>query len=504
MWNKTIGHVVFLILAKDSTEETHICEKEEVVISLKRRKEMGKWERNISIQELIWKVVLSWRTIILSAVIVAVAATSLRYVIDMREYKVSVAENNLAGASSQFSEEELGQIEEARLLQKRMAEMRTYMDESVLMQVDPYKENVLTLEYYVDYLGTESLETGIDNAVYIAKAYQTCLTDGRFARTIFEDSEIECKAEYVEELIHVEVDEDAPIVSIEVIYPDASILKSVSDIAKEVMEGKVEELTQKMPNHTVSLLTESVGMRTDEMLIERQSDYQEILYHYRTWLNSTKSTMSAEQLVELYKDDSAQTITGDATRNIPKPTISKTYMILGLAVGAFFAVVFLVLRVLLEGRLQFETEMADGYGVRIFGVFEPDRKKNVIDRFLIRLKNRSKKSLSPEENMKALCTNIELTCKNQKIERIFLTGTALEQIDTTYMEEMKKYMGTAGIEVVSGNNVCYDVEALRQMSDVKRVVLIEKVGTSIYREIEQEINYIKEQDGNILGCVVIK
>lgn len=128
MWNKTIGHVVFLILAKDSTEETHICEKEEVVISLKRRKEMGKWERNISIQELIWKVVLSWRTIILSAVIVAVVATSLRYVSDMREYKVSAAGNNLAGASSQFSEEELGQIEEARLLQKRMAEMRTYME----------------------------------------------------------------------------------------------------------------------------------------------------------------------------------------------------------------------------------------------------------------------------------------------------------------------------------------------------------------------------------------
>ena len=60
-----------------------------------------------------------------------------------------------------------------------------------------------------------------------------------------------------------------------------------------------------------------------------------------------------------------------------------------------------------------------------------------------------------------------------------------------------------GIQLVSGNAIAYDANALEELAQIGSVVFIEKKRASLYDELYKEVALCKENDIDVIGMVVL-
>ncbi len=84
-----------------------------------------------------------------------------------------------------------------------------------------------------------------------------------------------------------------------------------------------------------------------------------------------------------------------------------------------------------------------------------------------------------------------------------MTGSEFEKADATVLAMLKQELSTQGIQVKEGGNIFYDVESLKQGTEIGNILFVEQKGESIYDEISNELNLANEQKNNIVGFVVL-
>ena len=101
-------------------------------------------------------------------------------------------------------------------------------------------------------------------------------------------------------------------------------------------------------------------------------------------------------------------------------------------------------------------------------------------------------------------SNIELYCENEGITKLFLTGSEIERMKKEWITKLTEHLKASGIQVVYGENICYDSAAMREASEAGHVVLVEITDTSIYQEIEKELRMLKDWNVDVIGCVGVE
>lgn len=195
------------------------------------------------------------------------------------------------------------------------------------------------------------------------------------------------------------------------------------------------------------------------------------------------------------------------TEDIVKPGFNYKYLILGGFFGVFLVCSWRCFKKIFTVKLQNSEDICNLYNVRLIGEVVVSQKKKpfmpFIDDKLLELKNRRKKKLSLEQQIKMISANITLSCRQQKIDYIFITGSEFESVDTTVLAMLKRELSDQGIQVREGGNIFYDVESLKQGTEIGNILFIEQKGKSIYDEISNELNLANEQKNNILGFVIL-
>lgn len=471
---------------------------------------MEKWEREISLQELIWKIILGWRFLLVSAVIFTVLLTAVGYLKNLTSYQ---EEQNPSSQTKvpqdyKFTEEDLHQIRTAELLKNSISKSREYLEDSILMNLDPYEEQVLILQYYVDsdYQFNYTKDNRTDYSSAVTTAYSEYMQNGELAQKIKKSLKLDLKAKYLNELIFIDVSKTDGIFCIEVLYPDKNVLSEIAEVIKEELNNQTAGISEKVGSHSLTLFSDNITIKTDMDLANRQKASRDMLNAYDAQLNSLKASMSTEQLEQLKLSDLDEDQTPeDMTQVEPlgMSVILLKYMIFGFAVGLFLAAIWLVCQMLFNGKLQTSDELVDIYSLRLFGTLQNQGKVSGLDKVLVGIKNRHKKQLSSEESLDILVSNIELTCKNKKISQIYLTGTEIEKADSELIQQIIDRLKHAEIEVIYGENICYHSASLRKLVEVGTAVIVEEVQISIYKEIAKEIMIIREQKVDIIGCIGI-
>ena len=216
--------------------------------------------------------------------------------------------------------------------------------------------------------------------------------------------------------------------------------------------------------------------------------------------------MSDQQLKQLYSESKGKNEEDDKSEII-KPTFSIKYMILGLGFGVFLVCMWTVCKVFFSVRLQSAEEIRTLYYTRLLGEIAVQPKKkfvlSAVDDKLLELKNRRKKKLSVEQQVKIISANIALSCSQQEIDCVYMTGSEYENLDAVILGMLKKELSSQKIKVKEGANIYYDAESLKQGTEIGNMIFIEQTGKSIYDEISNELNLAKEQNNFILGIVVL-
>lgn len=459
-----------------------------------------KMEREINLMELFWNILFSWRQILCFAVCFAILISGVKYVRDSRNYG---AAQNVETKEIELTAEEQAQVEDAKIMIQRIENYEKYLNESALMQMDPYVKPVVDLQYYVesDYTYNYTQDNRSDYTNDLMALYYNYVKSGEISNKIIEEADLPISQADFSELCSVSL--NGKTMAVTITWNEEEKLEEISKILKTELSKKENDF-QEVGSHKLKLLRESQNVIADTDLAEKKNTFSTNVANINTQLNNLKTNMSEQQLKQLQNETDLE---DEESEVIAKPRFSYKYMILGGFLGVFLLCCWIACKVIFAAKLQNPEEIRTLYNIRLLGeiAIQPDKKRflSVIDDKLLAIKNRRKKKLSLEQQIKVIAANISLSCKKQGIEQIYMTGSEYENVDFKIVNMLKEELAVQNIHVTEGGNIFYDADSLKQGTEIGNLLFMEQTGLSIYDEISNELNLAKEQKNNIIGAVVL-
>ena len=106
-----------------------------------------KEEREISVADLVKKTIRSWKFILCCALICAMIFGGYKYYKDHKALKNYTEQETSPVEVSELTPAEKEGLAYAKALQSFLDGQDTYMEESILLKINPYQENRVALQY---------------------------------------------------------------------------------------------------------------------------------------------------------------------------------------------------------------------------------------------------------------------------------------------------------------------------------------------------------------------
>lgn len=457
-------------------------------------------EREINLIELFWNILFRWRQILCFFVCFSVLISGAKYAGDIIKYK---AAQNVEAEEIELTSEEQEQVEAAKGMIERIENYEQYLNESVLMQLDPYAKPVIDLQYYVesDYTYNYTKDNHSDYTGDLMALYYNYVKSGEMSNKVIKDAELSISQADFSELCSVTL--NGSTMAVAITWNDEKKLEEISKILKSELDKKEKDF-QEVGSHRLKLLRESQNVIADTDLAEKKNNFSNNVTNINTQLNTLKTNMSEQQLNQLQNEVGLEDKKLEETA---QPGFPYRYMILGGCLGVFLFCCWIACKFIFEAKLQNPEEIKTFYNVRLLGeiTIQPKKKRflSVIDDRLLEIKNRRKKKLSVEQQIKMIAANISLSCKQQSIKQIYMTGSEYENMDAIILNMLKQELAAQDVQVMEGGNIFYDADSLKKGTEIRNILFVEQTGQSIYDEITNELNLAKEQKNQIIGVVVL-
>ena len=487
------------------------------------------YEKEISLTELLFFCLKKWRWVIAAMVIVAVLAGAWKY--------QSTVQSNQAKREAQLLAEEDGETKETevisnpnieyynlaiRNLQQEVDGMREYIDNSVIMQLDPYNLATGNLSFYLNVEGAREADRNS-----LITAYEDFVTDGRLAAEIL-GSDRDISESELQYLISFE-SEDIPVMEENYVLSDGSSSSQIQiagigesrpnvfriqitaesagkcadymEAAKSALTDYSAQLQEQIAVHTVTLLAESQTERIDRSI---QSYQNEVLNAYTSTFTQLKN-MQTE--LETVVEEEGETIVVGETVTYDSPVKEAVkFAVIGLVLGAFLAAFILVVIYLMSGKLQSTESFREEFGMPLLGqVTKAPAKKRLfgfIDKWLQRMEEGEYADITYEEQLKIVAANLKTAVSREgSMKKIMLAGTMNREEAEAFSAQLASEL--EGISLSSYERIIFQASALEDMGSYEGVLFLEKKGASYTKLIKKEKALADDRNVQVLGAVVL-
>lgn len=489
-------------------------------------KKHSKFDIDIEIKDLLWEFARRWRVIVVMVLICGIGLAAYQYRIDMNKTDVVTVKKTQEELEKAMGEQDLDEVSGAVALKKQLDQKSLYMDTSELMQINPYAEDVVLLQYYV------SAENEVD-AKAVTDAYISYVDNDYLAQAVVEMGASELETMYVSELISLASDTDGLyintsnvsqsinmqvkeansnyIVSVKVLGKTAEDAKRLADSVKTALQSYTSKLTSAMGAQELVLLEECSSIIVDQNLAELQNRNATAIKTLTNNLDSMKNEMTSDQIaLYVYRTtvvtESEKTTTTSTTVTTAAPVrISVKHAVIGMVVGAILACGIIFVCYIFSATLRSKEEIKTLYNTKVWGFTNivVDRLFSSVDSFIIRLRNGRNVQLTVEQQIQMICANIVLDCKKNGRQQVYVSSSAWEAISSVMIDMIGEKCAQKGIQVVKGEAIIYNAEALEEVAQIGSVVFIETTHVSYYDEIYKEMLLCKEHDIDVIGMIVL-
>jgi len=466
-------------------------------------------EREISLRELLWKIVYGWRLVIIIAIIFSVVVTGIKYYKDTvnlsiaKKAKSKTEEELLKELTSEETEELL----QAQNIQKQIEEKKEYQTNSILSNLNPYQMNMVTLQYSIR---LNSEDNNVGSMEDIVSSYKTYIDNNGIIKDIKEKSNWSLDDAYLGELItttedikNTDIENDMndrenSIFVICVIGENNEKAEELADAVDVAMKNYSTKISTSMGSHELILLDRYIRQITDQNLAVTQSNLQTSITNLQTQFNSLTEKFNTQQtqILEGIKDD---------TVIVEKVSVNGKYTILGFLLGVFAACVLLVLKYIYDNTVKSEEELKEIYGLRVFGnitikIVKKRRMFSGVDVWLESKEHRTNGTL--EEQMEGLVINLSLQAKNQNIKNVVMIApSALKEQEKEILSSVNLQLKEKGLEILLKEDMTQNINIIEDVADFGNVVFVVKGNSTKYKELEKDLERCSEQNANILGTV---
>ena len=497
-------------------------------------------EMTISVKDLLLRILLKWRLILVWMLIGAVVLDGVGYVRSARAVKlaqeaIKTPEDDeeqmllaVSQAEEKLSTREVSEVQTAvgtyLSYQKEYQDTLAYNTNSIKMQLDPNKVPTMILQYYIDnhYQAVYPVIEARDTTSDIISSFSSKITNMAVCERIEEELQWDVDSAYVRELVGVGQWAD-DILSIYVIGQDQETCEKMIAVIEQVVESETPGLKTLYGDFDIQELHRQYYEEADTSLLAAQQAQVAGLNSIKSAMNNVISNMTEDQKTYYAALLDKETAGADTDEEEPgseeeiRPehstipqaqVISVKYILLGAFVGAFLACCWIAFRYLIAGALRVKDDMEEVFGTPLLGSLTVSdvgqRFLGQIDRFIVSLFAGGRPKFSEEERIEMICAGIRIAAQKADMQSVYVTSACHDeksgQIRELLCDKLQGEVKTIG----HGKSVVYDPESLERMVSADGVVLVEMVDASLYADMQKELELCKMYKVPVIGSVVLE
>ncbi len=465
-------------------------------------------KREINIIDLLAEFLQHWRGIVLGMLVGAVLLGTFSY---MDSYQVYQGSADLLGLGyeetgdylrSKLSEGQISMVEEAVRFGQIYRTAKSYMDDSILMQLDFSQVEKTEMIFYVT---CNDSQTGYD----IEKVYEELVQSDEanqyiLTRTGGEVVDIGGIISLGREAS--EISNDTNSFTVTIVHYSAEDCMKIAQAIAEFVEEKHNELEKTLGEHDITLINQYSASTVDPEIINLQIARRNQINEW----NGIAAQFRAN-LLQVEEKDYYNYLLKNADNyrvNVENPTVSKVQVVLGMSIGAFVYILILLGRYLLNTRLCVTDQLQELYDIPQFGVIvAPEKKKrifNFIDQRIRQLRDRRHRQYTVQQALELVTVAVKVAAEQEKLQELYFVSCGLSENSLTVCEKIKEALEREKIQVKIVNHVLTDVQAMNELESGKTAVLAEEAAAAFYSEISSEIDMLEKKNIKVLGGIVLE
>ncbi len=367
-----------------------------------------------------------------------------------------------AGLNEKAADEVLYYTNKYYYNQKQYERQFDYLENSILMQIDPNQVWTVTLSY--DLSVSQAASANRSDSL-LGTAYLAQIKTEEVYQKMGEVLDVETENYYLAELIEGTVVDnyidgqmidDKEEIKIVIQYKDQAGCEAMAQVIKEQMTQSKQTVTAMNGAHTVTLVGENVECKADAGLLNEQRNNINTLGAISDNVVAARNNIESseegvfKELVEYYEMSDGDTGNIPETEKIQeeqavtekeKPGISKKYVALGLLLGLFLVAAYEGCKYFFSSKLKQASELEKGYGLAVY-----DQCDQAIIQYVM------------------------------KDKQVFVTSSA--------------------------SDIAADEKELEKLAEAEYVMLEEKINVSSHKDIAKMLEICRRLDKKVLGVIV--
>ena len=471
-------------------------------------------EREIDIGDLLFDLLMHWRGMVISTLVVAMLAAGYSFLSSkmsadqVRRQQEMLAERieqlQQDGASfAEMIDEEMTDAEKLDVKKLRTYEelyerKQQYYDDSCLMKSDANAMYEVTLTYTVNAANRTA-------ACDIQQMYGSTVVTAELYQQLSEASGVPYST--VGELIEVNAetpDIGSPNFTVTLTAPSQEMADALTKVTQQYMKDMQKRLRSNGYEHTLKESFDVRGPVVLDWLIEQQEAVQESILTYETTIASLRDSLSAKGEVWDY-----YITQGGVSEPVPKVKVSLKITLIGAVVGLFLYAALICVQYLMNNTLKRSDDLNQLYGLSTLGrVTLPKESKKLpfqqVDDFILSVRDRNKKLLSEAQAAELAYTQTALLAKKTDVHRICMVGACLKDETLRICEELKAKLERDGFQISILTDVLYNAQSAEKLGENEAAVFVETVAGTRYEQMDEELAILKRLGIPALGCITVE
>lgn len=443
--------------------------------------EFKKNDQAIYIKDLLFAVLRQWRKALVVALLLAFVLGAYK------GYSQLQAKNaqTLSFSSNPDQHQAQRQRLETRIAQltQNIVSQRTYLDTSVLMQINAHE---VYSAYAIIYIKTPyQILPGMthqnpDNTPYIISAIRNVL----IGQDVTQEIAQEVGYDNFEELMNIY--SDGNLLVIKANHTDEAAATALVDAYLDQLPQASASVLDSIGEHSFSMVSRTCSKKANTDIITQQAEEQQRLKDLEAKLKETQAELAALPV--------PATATPISNTDIGKSAL--IFAIVGAVGGVFLVALFAIVQHITGNKVYSARMLEQITGIGVLGAF-PTRKKPCrgIDRLLMKLEHRQVEA-SPAVTA-TIMANVRNYCPAGG--KLLIAGSC-DRVDLDFIAQLAV---DAGFVVLAAGDLRKDADVVSALSQCDGVVLAEACGTSLYPEVERSAIMAKSLGKPVAGCVLI-
>ena len=487
----------------------------------------------LSLKDILWKLLLSWKFILLCAVICCALTfvyVRIRRPADDAEYRKAKTEYdnqvNLANTMNQadkatqmeyskgmvdawraeLTAEQADQVDNLMSIRELIDSTQRQLNESIVMKVDPYSIPTLTVIYEIQPEVPENLSL-------IVTAYNTANTAGRYRYELESKmgwTNLDDFDPYADILTFAFINGNQ--FNITVIYDDENELETISNALNDVLQGISGDISVKTASHQLHLVDKVIARKTNTTYASTKNTYQQWITSYINQINSVKNGFNDTQkrLFTYYSavmDGNEDGYTEIDISELKEPSglqSIKIRTVVGFLTGIVLGALIVLLMMLFGGKLQTAEELAEVFDLPLTGSLLGYKRGFIIDELIKRAKIGNDGQYDPDSRINIAAIKIAEQCRKKDRDRIVIATTDNSAFTMEVIARLTDSLKKKGIKVSCSGNIQGNAEILQNALDAGICVIAERLYKSSYANIEKEILLADGSGIGIIGALSVE